>query len=61
MLSLPERGTYRPFTDADLDRLHVPDKSLVDFLTCVLTSLLKSSKGFIPMEVRDGQSDGHLD
>lgn len=61
MLSLPERGTYRPFTNAELDRLGVPDKCVTDFLTCVLTSLLKSSTGFIPMEVTDGRSDGHLD
>jgi hypothetical protein len=61
MLILPERETYRPFTEAELDRLGVPDKSLTDFLTCVLVSMLKPTKGFYPMAVRDGHSDGHLD
>lgn len=47
MLSLPERGTYRSFSDADLERLGVEYKTMRDFMTCVLVTALQEY-GFYP-------------
>lgn len=47
MLCLPERGTYRSFTDADLERFGVQYKTMRDFMTCVLVTALQEY-GFYP-------------
>lgn len=36
MKALPERGTYRPFTEEEIERLGVPMKSLTDVMMCIL-------------------------
>ena len=47
MIALPERGTYRSYTEAEVDRLGVPVATLEGFLKCVLTSLTAPAD-FIP-------------
>ena len=47
MNALPEYGTYRSYTDAELDRLGVPVATLEGFLKCVLMSLTAPAE-FIP-------------
>lgn len=52
MLSLPERGTYRSFTDDELAAMGVEYKSMRDFMTCVLVTALQEY-GFYPPRGRD--------
>lgn len=54
MLSLPERGTYRSFTDADLARFGVEYKTMEDFMRCVLTTALQEY-GFYPPRGRNAR------
>lgn len=56
MLSLPERGTYHSFTDADLARLGVEYKTMRDFMTCVLVTALQEH-GFYPPRGHDTHLD----
>ena len=35
MIALPERGTYRPFTKAEIDRLGVPQSVVEGFMAAV--------------------------
>ena len=52
MIALPERGTYRSYTEAEVDRLGVPVATLEGFLKCVLTSLMAPAE-FIPRRRED--------
>lgn len=51
-LSLPERGTYRSFTDDELAALGVEYKTMRDFMTCVLVTALQEY-GFYPPRERN--------
>jgi hypothetical protein len=49
MNALPERGTYRPFTEVEREALGVPWGTLESFMRCVLTSyLVDHNEGFYP-------------
>ena len=49
MIALPDRGTYRSYTEAEIDRLGVPLATLEGFLKCVLMSLMAPAE-FIPRQ-----------
>ena len=48
-MALHERGTYRSYTEDEVDRLGVPVATLEGFLTCVLMSLMAPAE-FIPRQ-----------
>lgn len=51
MRALPERGTIRPYTDAELDRLHVPPQVVAQFLAAIIMSRGGTVRqGFYPAE-----------
>ena len=49
MIALPERVTYRSYTEAEVDRLGVPLATLEGVLKCVLLSLTEPAE-FIPRQ-----------
>jgi hypothetical protein len=52
--ALPERGTYRPFTEAEWAAIGVPWGTLESFMRCVLTSyLVDHNDGFYPRSSDD--------
>lgn len=50
MHALTERGTYRSFTDADLDRLGVPEATMRGFMQLVLMHLCEPASTFYPIQ-----------
>ncbi len=47
MNALPTHGTYRSFTDEELERLGVPVACVEGFMRCVIVSLL-GERSFYP-------------
>ena len=55
MIALPERGTYRPFTKADIDRLGVPQSVVEGFIMAVFAHYI-GLKDYLPTSRTTGVS-----